>query len=141
MVNSETVILKNGLKVLYEHHPTAVVSHVAVMVKAGTRDEGKNEEGLAHYIEHCLFKGTKNRKSYHILNRLEVIGGELNAYTTKEETCLHASVMNQYLPRAVELIADIFHNSTFPEKEIEKEKDVIIDEIHSYQDTPYEQIS
>jgi len=140
MVNSETIILKNGLKVLYEHHPTAVVSHVAVMVKAGTRDEGKNEEGLAHYIEHCLFKGTKNRKSYHILNRLEVIGGDLNAYTTKEETCLHASVMNQYLPRAVELIADIFHNSIFPEKEIEKEKDVIIDEIHSYQDTPYEQI-
>ena len=63
MVNSETVILKNGLKVLYEHHPAAVVSHVAVMVKAGTRDEGKNEEGLAHYIEHCLFKGTNNRKS------------------------------------------------------------------------------
>ena len=140
MVISETVKLSNGLNVLYEHHPTAVVTHVALMVKAGTRDEDQGREGLAHFIEHSLFKGTTNRKSYHILNRLEVIGGDLNAYTTKEETCLHASVMNEYLERAMELISDILYNSIFPEKEIEKEKEVILDEIHAYQDTPYEQI-
>jgi len=140
MVISETVKLSNGLNILYEHHPNTVVTHVALMVKAGTRDEDPGAEGLAHFIEHSLFKGTKNRKSYHILNRLEVIGGELNAYTTKEETCLHASVMNEYLERAMELISDILYNSIFPEKEIEKEKEVILDEIHAYQDTPYEQI-
>lgn len=110
------------------------------MIRAGTRDEPEGEEGLAHFIEHCLFKGTTKRKSFHILNRLEVIGGELNAYTTKEETCIHASVLHPHLERALELIADVAFHSVFPEKEIEKEKEVIIDEIHSYEDTPYEQI-
>jgi predicted Zn-dependent peptidase len=132
--------LPNGLRVLYEHHPTSQVTHVALMMKSGTRDEEEGKEGLAHFIEHSLFKGTTKRKSFHILNRLEVVGGDLNAYTTKEETCLHASIMDKHLERAVELIADIAFNSIFPEKEIEKEKDVIVDEILSYQDTPYEQI-
>jgi predicted Zn-dependent peptidase len=132
--------LPNGLRILYEHHPTSQVTHVALMMKSGTRDEEEGKEGLAHFIEHSLFKGTSKRKSFHILNRLEVVGGDLNAYTTKEETCLHASIMDKHLERAVELIADIAFNSIFPEKEIEKEKDVILDEILSYQDTPYEQI-
>lgn len=132
--------LPNGLRVLYEHHPTSQVTHVALMMKSGTRDEEEGKEGLAHFIEHSLFKGTTKRKSFHILNRLEVVGGDLNAYTTKEETCLHASIMDKHLERAIELIADIAFNSIFPEKEIEKEKDVIVDEILSYQDTPYEQI-
>jgi predicted Zn-dependent peptidase len=132
--------LPNGLRILYEHHPTSQVTHVALMMKSGTRDEEEGKEGLAHFIEHSLFKGTSKRKSFHILNRLEVVGGDLNAYTTKEETCLHASIMDKHLERAVELIADIAFNSIFPEKEIEKEKDVIVDEILSYQDTPYEQI-
>jgi predicted Zn-dependent peptidase len=136
----ETHQLTNGLRIVYTHHPGTPVTHCALMIKAGSRDEIPGQEGLAHFIEHALFKGTKKRKSYHILNRLEVVGGELNAYTTKEETCIHASVMNQYLDRAVELITDIIFNSVFPEKEIEKEKDVILDEIRSYMDTPYEQI-
>ena len=122
------------------HYPDSLVTHCGLLMKAGTRDEEKGKDGLAHFIEHTLFKGTKNRKSFHILNRLEVVGGELNAYTTKEETCLHASVMNRYFERAVDLIADVAFQSIFPEKEIEKEKEVITDEIRAYQDTPYEQI-
>ncbi len=140
MASVDSYKLKNGLRIVYAHHPNTTVTHCALMVKAGTRDEDRGKEGLAHFIEHALFKGTSKRKSYHILNRLEVVGGDLNAYTTKEETCIHASIMNQYLERAVELIADIIFNSIFPEKEIEKEKEVILDEIRTYMDTPYEQI-
>ncbi len=132
--------LKNGVKVLYNHDDKCVVTHCALMLGSGTRDESTGKEGLAHFIEHTLFKGTKKRKAYHILNCLETVGGELNAYTTKEETCLHATVMNQDLERAAELISDIVFNANFPEKELQKEKDVVIDEIHAYEDTPYEQI-
>ena len=92
--------------------------------------------GAAHFIEHCLFKGTEKRKTYHILNRLERVGGELNAYTTKEETWISASFLERDLRRAVELVADITFNSTFPEKEIAKERDVILDEIASVKDNP-----
>ena len=140
MIIPEISVLPNKLTVLYMHYPDSLVTHCGLLMKAGTRDEEKGKDGLAHFIEHTLFKGTKNRKSFHILNRLEVVGGELNAYTTKEETCLHASVMNRYFERAVDLIADVAFQSIFPEKEIEKEKEVITDEIRAYQDTPYEQI-
>jgi predicted Zn-dependent peptidase len=136
----EVHTLKNGLRVLYVYQPESYVTHCGLLLRAGTRDELKGKEGLAHFIEHSLFKGTKKRKSFHILNRLEVVGGELNAYTTKEETCLHASVMSNYFERAAELIADVAFHSVFPAKEIEKEKEVILDEIRAYQDTPYEQI-
>lgn len=140
MIIPEVCVLPNKLTILYLHYPETEVTHCGLLVKAGTRDEEKGKDGLAHFIEHCLFKGTKNRKSFHILNRLEVVGGELNAYTTKEETCLHASIMNRYFERAVDLIADVAFHSIYPEKEIVKEKEVITDEIRSYQDTPYEQI-
>jgi len=132
--------LPNGLCILHDHVPDSLVVHCGLLVGAGTRDETAGREGLAHFVEHCLFKGTKKRRSYHILNRLEVVGGELNAYTTKEETCLHASVIPDYFERALELIADLAFNSVFPDKELEKEKDVITDEISAYLDTPYEQI-
>lgn len=140
MQNFITGRLKNGVRVLYDHIENSSVTHCALMLRAGTRDEPAGKEGLAHFIEHTLFKGTKKRKAFHILNHLEIVGGELNAYTTKEETCLHASVMNMHLERASELIADIVFNASFPPKELIKEKDVIIDEIHAYEDTPYEQI-
>ncbi|MBL7924714.1 MAG: insulinase family protein [Bacteroidia bacterium] len=140
MIHPEIHFLPNKLCIVYQHHPESAVTHCGLLMRAGTRDELPGKEGLAHFIEHNLFKGTAKRKAIHILNRLEVVGGELNAYTTKEETCLHASVMNRYFERALELIADIALHSVFPEKEIEKEKDVISDEIRSYQDTPYEQI-
>lgn len=132
--------LKNGFRVVFYQDENAVVGHCALMIGAGTRNEKKNQSGLAHFIEHMLFKGTKSRKSVQILNRLEVVGGELNAFTSKEETCIHASFLTQYLHRSVELIADIVLNSVFPAKEIEKEKEVIKDEIRMYNDTPSEQI-
>ncbi len=132
--------LKNGIRVVHQHVPGAAVSHCGVTVLAGSRDESANEIGLAHFIEHCLFKGTKKRRAFHILSRLDAVGGEINAYTTKEETCVYGSFMTAHYPRAVELISDILFNSQFPSKEIEREKDVILDEINSYLDTPAEQI-
>ena len=131
--------LPNGLRVIYKQ-VVGEAAHCGIILNAGTREEKQTEQGLAHYIEHTLFKGTSKRRFYHILSRIDSVGGELNAYTAKEETCIYASFQKQYLERAVELIADITFNSTFPVKEIEKEKDIIIDEIHSYKDTPAEQI-
>jgi predicted Zn-dependent peptidase len=116
------------------------VSHCGLIINAGSRDELEHQQGLAHFIEHSIFKGTTKRKTYHILSRLDSVGAEINAYTTKEETWVYASFMDHHLDRAVELISDICFNSTFPEKEINKEKDVIIDEINSYLDSPGEMI-
>ena len=110
------------------------------MINAGTRDEKEHQDGLAHFIEHSIFKGTSKRKTFHILSRLDNVGGEINAYTTKEETWVYASFLNHHFERATELLADITFNSTFPEKELDKEKDVIIDEINSYLDSPGEMI-
>ena len=132
-------ILPNGIKILHKHRPGAI-AHISLMVNTGMRDELANENGLAHFIEHMLFKGTKKRKAYHILSCLENVGGELNAYTTKEETCIHASFLKEHYNKAIELIADIAFNSTYPVNELEKEKEVIIDEINSYRDTPAEEI-
>ncbi|MCC6252533.1 MAG: insulinase family protein [Bacteroidia bacterium] len=131
--------LNNGLRVIFKPS-SGEAAHCGIIINTGTRDEQENEQGLAHFIEHTLFKGTTKRKFYHILGRIDSVGGELNAYTAKEETCIYSSFQKQYLERAVELIADITFNSTFPEKEIDKEKDVIIDEINAYKDTPAEQI-
>ncbi len=134
-----TFSLSNGLRVIFKRTDRPV-SHCGIVVNAGSRDESQGQEGLAHYIEHCIFKGTKKRKTYHILSRLDNVGGEINAYTGKEDTWIYGSFLNEYLDRCLELISDIAINSTFPEKEIEKEKDVIIDEISSYKDSPGEQI-
>jgi predicted Zn-dependent peptidase len=130
-----TFTLPNGIRVIHKEVPRAA-SHVALVVNAGSRDERKGEAGVAHFIEHCLFKGTQKRKTFHILNRLERVGGELNAYTTKEETWISASFLERDLARAVELVADITFNSTFPDKEIAKERDVILDEIASIKENP-----
>lgn len=116
------------------------MAHCGLMICAGSRDELRDEQGLAHFMEHCLFKGTKKRKTYHILSRLDAVGGELNAFTSKEETWIHASHLNQDYERAIELIADLAFNSIFPEKEIKKEKEVILDEINSYKDSPADMI-
>lgn len=131
---------KNGIRLIHQRSGNSDIAHCAIIINAGTRDESAGKEGLAHFIEHVLFKGTTNRKSIHILNRLEVVGGELNAYTTKEETCVHASFMKKHFERAMELMYDIVFNSIFPTKELEKEKEVIIDEIRTYLDSPSEQI-
>jgi predicted Zn-dependent peptidase len=110
------------------------------MVNTGSRDEDHNESGLAHFIEHMIFKGTKKRKAYHVLSRIENNGGDLNAFTTKEETCVYASFLNPYYKQSLELFSDVAFNSIFPGKELDKEKEVIIDEIHSYNDSPSELI-
>lgn len=133
------ITLKNGIRVIHKQ-TTDEVAHCGIIINAGSRDEGENEQGIAHLIEHVLFKGTKKRKAFHILNRIDSVGGELNAYTTKEETCIYASFLARYFERSVELIADIAFHSTFPDKEIKKEKAVIVDEINSYLDNPSEQI-
>lgn len=132
-------ILPNGIKIIHKHRPGAV-AHLALMINTGMRDELTDENGLAHFIEHMLFKGTKKRKAYHVLSCLENVGGELNAYTTKEETCIHASFLKEFYNKAIELISDVAFNSTFPENEVEKEKEVILDEINSYLDNPAEEI-
>ena len=111
--------LPNGIKIIHKYRSGAV-AHLALMVNTGMRDELTNENGLAHFIEHMLFKGTRKRKAYHILSCLENVGGELNAYTTKEETCIHASFLKEFYNKAIELISDVAFNSTYPENELEK---------------------
>ena len=137
MQNQEPSIfrLSNGIRVVHQYLPREV-AHCGFMIGSGSRDELKAEHGLAHFLEHCLFKGTKKRKTFHILSRLDAVGGELNAFTSKEETWIHASHLKEDYERAIELIADIAFNATFPEKEIEKEKEVIYDELNSYKDSP-----
>lgn len=110
------------------------------MANTGTRDETERESGMAHFIEHMVFKGTKKRSSWHVLSRIENVGGELNAFTTKEETCIHASILSPFYENCIELFSDITFHSVFPDKEIKKEKDVVIDEINSYNDNPAELI-
>jgi len=110
------------------------------VVNAGSRDEPEHKEGLAHFIEHLLFKQTQKRSTNQVLNRLELVGADLNAYTTKEYTCIHASLLKQHLERTIDLFEDIIFHSTFPQDEMEKERGVIIDEIASYLDQPEEAI-
>lgn len=131
--------LPNGLRMV--HLPMdSPVSYCGFAVNAGTRDEEEHEYGLAHFVEHMIFKGTEKRKAWHILNRMENVGGELNAYTTKEETFVYSVFMEEHFTRAFELQADLIFHSRFPEQEIEKEVDVILDEINSYEDSPSELI-
>ncbi|MCX7862233.1 MAG: insulinase family protein [Bacteroidales bacterium] len=129
----------NGIR--YIHLPTQrVIAHAMVLINTGSRDEKKHEHGLAHFIEHLMFKGTRKRNSYQILNRIESVGGDLDAFTTKEDTCIIASFLPQYFERSLELLSDILFNSTFPEHHIQLEKNVVTDEIISYYDNPYELI-
>ena len=131
--------LSNGLRIIAKPDKSDIV-YCGVAINTGSRDELSSEFGMAHFIEHMLFKGTKKRKSAHIINRLENVGGELNAYTSKEETIVYAGILKEYSERAIELLADIVLNSVFPQKEIDKEVDIILDEIQSYNDSPSELI-
>ncbi len=134
-----THIFDNGIRLVH-HRSSSPVGHCGLTVNAGSRDESEQEHGLAHLIEHAIFKGTKKRRAHHIINRMETVGGEINAFTTKEHTCIYSSFLKEDLKRSVELICDIVFHSTFPEKEISLEKEVIIDEINSYKDDPAELI-
>jgi len=129
-----------GLRTIFMPNPGSKVVHIAVLINTGSRDESPVLNGVSHFIEHMVFKGTEKRKAFHILNRLDSVGGEINAYTTKEQTCYYASVSMEHAERAMDLLADILLHSTFPEAEIEKEKNVISEEIDMYQDYPEETI-
>ena len=132
-------VLKNGIRIIHKERP-GEIAHLVLMVETGTRDELAHENGLAHFVEHTIFKGTQNRKAYHILSCLDNVGGDLNAFTTKEETCLQATFLKQHYKRSLDLFADIAFHSTFPENELAKEKEVILDEINSYLDSPSDEI-
>jgi predicted Zn-dependent peptidase len=131
--------LANGVRVVYLHVPNQV-AHLGYFFAAGSRFETENQVGLAHFLEHCVFKGTQKRKAIHILSRIDSVGGELNAYTAKEEMCLHASFSKEHTAKAIDLLSDISIHSVFPPKEIEKEKEVILDELNSYMDSPSDKI-
>ena len=135
----ETTTLDNGLRVVVGHRPGHVV-YCGLAVDAGTRDQLDNESGMAHFIEHMSFKGTERRKAWHIINRMEAVGGDLNAYTGKEHTVYYCSCLHQHLGRALDLLFDITFHSTYPQHELEKEVEVVIDEIESYNDSPAELI-
>lgn len=130
-----TYTLPNGIRGIHRR-VSGSVAHCALVIGAGSRDERPDQYGLAHLTEHAFFKGTEHRRAWQINCRLENLGGELNAFTTKEETTVHATTLRGDFAKAAELIADIVFRSTFPEREIEREKEVIVDEINTYKDSP-----
>lgn len=131
--------LPNRIRVIHKQC-LGEVSCCGFVVNAGTRQELDFESGMAHFTEHLLFKGTTKRQAHHILNRMENVGGELNAYTTKEETFIYSVFLREDYERAIDLLSDLFFHSVFPSEEIDKERDVILDEINSYKDSPSELI-
>ena len=137
--NIYTHTLENGLRVIHRQFPSEI-SYCGIAVNTGSRDEDDHEWGMAHFVEHMLFKGTKRRRAHHISNRMENVGGDLNAFTTKEETFIYSTFLKEYFPRAVELLSDIIFNSEFPQIQIDREREVVLDEIDSYDDNPSELI-
>lgn len=135
-----TAVLPNGLRMVHLLVPGAAAGYFGVAVRAGSRDEDDSCRGLAHFVEHTIFKGTERRSSWHIINRMEAVGGELNAYTTKEETVVYAVFPGSNASRAVDLIADLVQNSRFLDRELDKEREVVADEIDSYLDSPSEAV-
>ncbi|MDD2475257.1 MAG: pitrilysin family protein [Dysgonamonadaceae bacterium] len=130
-----TDTLPNGMRII--HIPNnSPISYCGIMINSGSRDEFDNESGIAHFTEHMLFKGTHKRRPHHILDRMESVGGELNAFTSKEETVVYSIFFEEYLQRSIELLDDMIFNSQFSDKQIERERIVILDEINSYLDTP-----
>ena len=128
-------VLPNGLRVVHVMRQSPV-TWCGIAVGAGCRDEEPGQYGLAHFVEHTIFKGTTHRRSCHIINRMERVGGELNAYTSREETLIYSIFPSQHLSRAVELLADLVQNATFPPNELERELEVVLEEVASYRDTP-----
>jgi predicted Zn-dependent peptidase len=136
MEDYELHTLPNGIRLVHKQIPHTQIAHCGIMLDIGSRDEAPDQLGLAHFWEHMAFKGTEKRRSHHIINRLENVGGELNAYTTKEKVCFHASVLGLHFEKATELLADIAFHSVFPEKQIERERGVILEEMAMYYDSP-----
>ena len=132
-------VLPSGLRLLH-YHTDSRVAYLALLIGVGSRDELPTEQGLAHLIEHMLFKGTATRNAFQVSSRLENVGGELNAYTSKEETAIQAAFVPTDLPRALEIVADIACRASFPAQELEREREVVLEEIASYRDSPAELI-
>lgn len=135
----QLITLPNGLRIVHQRVKGTQLVHAGFSIQAGSKNDGAHP-GLAHCLEHMLFKGTTRRKTIHVLNHLEVVGGELNAYTTKEITTIYGTTQSKHLTRLTDILCDVVFRSTFPEGELEKEKKVIIDEINMYLDTPEENI-
>lgn len=134
-----TAVLPNGMRIVYVPN-SSEVAYCGVAVNVGSRDDAPGQYGMAHFVEHTIFKGTTHRSAWHIINRMEAVGGELNAYTTKEGTVVYSLMPKQYLERATELIADLVAGSQFPEAQLEREREVVMDEADSYRDTPSEAV-
>ncbi len=136
----KTLCLPNGVRAVYECAKSNV-SYIGLFVQAGSRDElQKKCAGIMHVIEHLIFKKTTSRNYFELMNYIESVGGDMNAYTSKEETCIYITIQNQFLERAFDVLSDIFYHTEFVQEEFSKEREIIIDEINSYKDTPSEQI-
>ncbi|WP_422006912.1 M16 family metallopeptidase [Roseivirga pacifica] len=140
MVDYNLFQLPNGIRIVHKEVPNTKIVHCGFILDIGSRDERENQLGIAHFWEHMAFKGTKKRKAFHILNRLDSVGGELNAYTTKEKICFYASALERHTDSAFELLQDITFDSIFPEKQIENERGVILEEMALYKDSPEDAI-
>lgn len=140
MSELNVLTLPNGIRVVHLPVPHTKIVHCGFVLDIGSRDELENQLGIAHFWEHMAFKGTKKRKAFHILNKLDSVGGELNAYTTKEKICFYASVLDRHIEGAFELLKDITFDSIFPEKQIENERGVILEEMSLYRDNPEDAI-
>lgn len=138
-MNYNTCILDNGMRVIHLPSPSQVV-YCGIGVKAGTRHEAMGEEGLAHFCEHLSFKGTAHRSAVQIINAIEGLGGELNAFTNKEDTVFYCAIQRNHFRKAVDVLCDIVFHSTYPQEEVEKEREVVCEEIESYEDSPAELI-
>ena len=132
--------LDNGIRIVHKQVSNTKIIHCGIMLDIGSRDEKPHQQGIAHFWEHMAFKGTKKRNAYHIINSLESLGGELNAYTTKEKICFYAAVLDKHFEKAIDLVSDITFRSIFPEKQIEKERGVILEEMAMYYDSPEDAI-
>ncbi|MDA0683017.1 MAG: pitrilysin family protein [Bacteroidetes bacterium] len=132
--------LPNGVRIVTEHIPSVRSVSVGAWIGVGSRDETPDESGMCHFIEHMVFKGTRKRRMHHIAQRMENVGGYLNAFTSKEFTCYYSRCLDEHLPRALDTVLDLVVNPVFPEKELEREKDVVLEEMKMYEDTPDEYV-
>jgi predicted Zn-dependent peptidase len=132
--------LPSGIRIVTEEIPSVRSVSVGAWVDVGSRDESSSEAGMCHFIEHMVFKGTTNRRMHHIAQRMENVGGYLNAFTSKEYTCFYARCLDEHMPRALDTVLDLIVNPVFPERELEREKDVVVEEMKMYEDTPDEYV-
>ena len=136
MKEFEVITLNNGIRVVYKQVTTTKIAHCGIAIDVGSRDEHTDQFGIAHFWEHMAFKGTSSRKSHHILNSIDSVGGELNAYTTKEKVYFYTSVLDRFVDKAFDILSDITFHSIFPEKQIDRERQIILEEMAMYNDTP-----